>query len=57
MCYQTAAFPPEPEDAEDHRHPVDELALAGCQGNRLNGSASSSVVTGASGFLLLRGQG
>ena len=33
------------------------LALGGCQGNRLNGSASSSVATGASGFLLLRGQG
>ena len=33
------------------------LLLTGCQGNRLNGSASSSVATGASGFLLLRGQG
>ena len=32
--------------------------LAGCQGNRLSGSAaSSSVATGASGFLPLRGQG
>ena len=33
------------------------LALAGCQGNRLNGSASSSVAIGASGFHSLRGQG
>ena len=33
------------------------LLLAGCQGNRLSGSASSSVAIGASSFLLLRGQG
>ena len=33
------------------------LLLAGCQGNRLSGSASSSVATEVSGFLPLRGQG
>jgi hypothetical protein len=33
------------------------LGLSACEGNRLNGSASSSVATGASGFLPLRGQG
>ena len=33
------------------------LGLSACQGNRLNGSAASSVATGASGFLFLRGQG
>jgi hypothetical protein len=32
------------------------LLLTSCQGNRLSGSASS-VATGASGFLPLRGQG
>ena len=32
------------------------LLLTGCQGNRLSGSASSSVAAGASGFLPLRGQ-
>jgi hypothetical protein len=32
------------------------LGLSACQGNRLNGSASSSVA-GASGFVPLRGQG
>ena len=32
------------------------LLLTGCQGNRLSGSASSSVA-GASGFVPLRGQG
>ena len=33
------------------------LLLTCCQGNRLSGSASSSVAAGASGFLPLRGQG
>ena len=33
------------------------LGLSACQGNRLNGSAASSVATGSSGFLSLRGQG
>ena len=33
------------------------LGLSACQGNRLNGSASSSVAIGASGFHSLRGQG
>ena len=33
------------------------LGLSACQGNRLNGSASSSVATGASGFHSPRGQG
>jgi hypothetical protein len=33
------------------------LLLTSCQGNQLSGSASSSVATGASGFLPLRGQG
>ena len=32
------------------------LGLSACQGNRLNGSASSSVAR-ASGFVPLRGQG
>jgi hypothetical protein len=32
------------------------LGLSACQGNRLNGSASSSVAR-ASGFVNLRGQG
>jgi len=33
------------------------LGLSACRGNRLNGSASSSVATGASGFLSLSDQG
>jgi hypothetical protein len=33
------------------------LGLSACQRNRLNGSASSSVATGASGFLSLSDQG
>ena len=33
------------------------LGLSACRGNRLNGSASSSVATGASGFHSPRGQG
>ena len=33
------------------------LGLSACQGNRLNGSASSSVATEVSGFLPLGGQG
>jgi hypothetical protein len=32
------------------------LGLSACQGNRLNGSASSSVA-GASGFVPMRSQG
>jgi hypothetical protein len=32
------------------------LGLSACQGNRLNGSASSSVATEVPGFLPLRGQ-
>jgi hypothetical protein len=28
------------------------LGLSSCQGNRLNGSTSSSVATGASGFMI-----
>jgi hypothetical protein len=32
------------------------LGLSACQGNRLNGSTSSSVATEVSGFLPLGGQ-
>jgi len=32
------------------------LLLTGCQGNRLNGSTSSSVATAAFGFVAFRGQ-